>query len=91
MQNGLATKGMMAERIGSDRAVGAMVRLGGTFVEPGHVTHLTNGLFVVGELDGRMTETLGKTAPVAGEGRANDQHRQSLRLALGQTNSTSAS
>ena len=58
MQNGLATKGIMAERIGADRTIGAMVRVGGTVAGPGHVTHLTDGFLVVGELDGRMTERL---------------------------------
>ncbi len=58
MQNGLATKEMMAERISAARTVGAMVRLGGTLAGPGHVTHLNSGLIVVGELDGRMTERL---------------------------------
>jgi 2-dehydropantoate 2-reductase len=58
MQNGLATKGMMAEKISADRAIGAMVRLGGTLAGPGYVTQLNSGFFVVGELDGRMTERL---------------------------------
>lgn len=60
MQNGLATKEIMAKKIGADRAMGAMVKLGATCAGPGHVIHLTEGLFVVGELDGRFTERLEK-------------------------------
>jgi 2-dehydropantoate 2-reductase len=56
MQNGLGVKQLIATTIGSERTVGAMVRLGAGYREPGHITQLTPGIFVVGELDGRMTD-----------------------------------
>jgi 2-dehydropantoate 2-reductase len=58
LQNGLGNKPLLMEAIGKERTVGAMVRVGGGYQGPGHVRHLTHGLFIVGELDGRMTERL---------------------------------
>jgi len=58
LQNGLANKPIIASTIGEDRTVGAMIRLGCGYNGPGHVTHLTRGVIIVGELDGRMTARL---------------------------------
>jgi 2-dehydropantoate 2-reductase len=58
LQNGLGNKPLLMEVIGAERTVGAMVRVGGGYQGPGHVRHLTHGLFIVGELDGRMTPRL---------------------------------
>lgn len=58
LQNGLGNKPLLLEAIGTERTIGAMVRVGGGYQGPGHVRHLTHGLFIVGELDGRMTERL---------------------------------
>lgn len=58
LQNGLANKELLAQAVGPERALGAMVRVGGGYQGPGHVRHLTHGLFIVGELDGRLTTRL---------------------------------
>lgn len=57
-QNGLNNKSIMTAMVGSERTIGAMVRLGAAYRGPGHVEHLTHGIFVVGEMDGRMTTRL---------------------------------
>jgi 2-dehydropantoate 2-reductase len=58
LQNGLANKELLAQVAGRERTLGAMVRVGGGYQGPGHVRHLTHGLFTVGELDGRLTPRL---------------------------------
>ena len=58
LQNGLGNKPLVAATVGAERTLGAMVRLGGGYRGPGHISHITQGLFVVGELNGQLTPRL---------------------------------
>lgn len=62
LQNGLNFR-LIAERIGSDRTLGAMVSVGADYQEPGHIKRGSDGWFAVGELDGRIS---GRIREIAG-------------------------
>lgn len=56
LQNGL-NEDAIAEIVGRQRTIGAVVRFDGGLAGPGHVVQKkTNGPLTVGELDGRLTE-----------------------------------
>jgi 2-dehydropantoate 2-reductase len=57
VQNGL-NEWAIAERIGSERTVGAFVNFGADYLEPGVIHFGGRGAVVIGELDGRTTDRL---------------------------------
>jgi 2-dehydropantoate 2-reductase len=58
IQNGLCEH-QIAERVGSERTIGAFVNFGADYLEPGVVFRGNRGATVVGELDGALTERIG--------------------------------
>jgi 2-dehydropantoate 2-reductase len=61
LQNGL-TSGMLAEIVGPDRVVEAVVNFGADVLEPGVVLRGNRATFMVGELDGRPSERVAALA-----------------------------
>lgn len=57
LQNGL-NESRIAERIGGERTIGAMVDFSADYHEPGLIVRGRSGALYVGELDGRMTPRL---------------------------------
>jgi len=55
LQNGINEEDI-AGVIGEERTVGASTHFGATFEAPGHLNKTTHGGFIVGELDGRVTD-----------------------------------
>ena len=49
---------LIAEKIGVDRTIGAVIGWGATNVAPGHLKQTTEGNFVIGRLDGEITPQL---------------------------------
>ncbi|HEC81541.1 MAG TPA: 2-dehydropantoate 2-reductase, partial [Thermoplasmatales archaeon] len=49
---------LIAEKIGVDRTIGAVIGWGATNIAPGHLRQTTKGNFVIGRLDGRITPQL---------------------------------
>ena len=57
LQNGLCEE-IIAEAVGADRVIGAFINFGADWIGPGEILFGGRGAFVLGELDGRMTERL---------------------------------
>jgi len=57
MQNGLNER-VIAERVGSERTLGAFVNFGADYLAPGRILYGGAGALYLGELDGRMTARL---------------------------------
>ena len=55
MQNGIV-EDMVADEIGKDKIIGGIVGFGGTMLGPGVVDMTSKGEFIVGELNGEITE-----------------------------------
>jgi 2-dehydropantoate 2-reductase len=55
LQNGI-NEPLIAEAVGPERTVGAFVNFGADYLAPGHIHYAGRGTFVVGELDGRISE-----------------------------------
>ncbi len=55
LQNGL-NSGVLADAVGAGRVVEAFVNFGADVLEPGLVLRGNRGTFVIGELDGRLTD-----------------------------------
>jgi 2-dehydropantoate 2-reductase len=60
LQNGLDNEIRIAEAIGKDRTLGGVTSHGITFIKPGHVQHAGTGETIIGELDGKETESVKK-------------------------------
>jgi len=58
LQNGFNVD-MIASAIGREHVVGCVIGWGATSVGPGHLTQTSEGRFVVGELDGKLSDRLG--------------------------------
>jgi 2-dehydropantoate 2-reductase len=54
LQNGLNEE-VIAEAIGPERTLGALVNFSADYIAPGHILYGGKGALVVGELDGRIT------------------------------------
>lgn len=59
LQNGF-NELVIAERVGRARTMGAFINFGADLLEPGVVHYAGRGAVVVGEIDGRITERLGR-------------------------------
>lgn len=57
LQNGLNER-RIAEVVGADRTIGAMVHMVADHIGPGHVRRFTEGEFYIGELDGNQSARL---------------------------------
>lgn len=57
MQNGL-NEFLIKDVIGAERTMGAFVHYGVDYIKPGHIAYATHGPFVLGEIDGRISERL---------------------------------
>ncbi|MFX0113831.1 MAG: ketopantoate reductase family protein [Candidatus Hodarchaeota archaeon] len=57
MQNGIVEEAV-GEIVGRNRIVGCVVNWGSTVTEPGALDQTSHGLFVIGELHGKLTERL---------------------------------
>ncbi|MFW9917521.1 MAG: ketopantoate reductase family protein [Candidatus Thorarchaeota archaeon] len=57
LQNGIVEEAV-GEIIGRNRVVGCVVNWGSTVIEPGEIQQTSHGLFVIGELDGSLSERL---------------------------------
>ena len=57
MQNGLC-EGIIAAVVGQERTIGAFINYGADWIAPGEILFGNRGAFVLGELDGRITERL---------------------------------
>jgi 2-dehydropantoate 2-reductase len=57
LQNGMNAM-RIAEVVGTERTVGAMIHMVGDYAGPGHVTRFTEGEFYIGEVDGRRSERI---------------------------------
>src|SRR5213080_5419815 len=55
LQNGLSEE-LIAQAIGAGRTVGCLVNWAADWVAPGRILHGGHGAFVLGELDGRMSD-----------------------------------
>lgn len=55
LQNGLC-EGIIASVVGAERTVGAFINFGADWIGPGEILYGNRAAFVVGELDGRITE-----------------------------------
>ena len=71
LQNGI-NEPLIAEAVGPERTVGAFVNFGADYLAPGRIHYAGRGTFVVGELDGRMSERVrGLAADLEAEATAN--------------------
>jgi 2-dehydropantoate 2-reductase len=59
LQNGMNLP-LVADRVGTDRAVGAVVRMRSIKIAPGHVRTYQNGYLYIGHIDGRRTAQLAR-------------------------------
>jgi len=57
LQNGLNEE-MIAQEIGQERTMGALVNFSADYIAPGHILYGGAGSLILGELDGRITERL---------------------------------
>jgi len=57
LQNGLC-EGIIASVVGRERTVGAFINFGADWIAPGEILYGNRAAFVVGELDGRITDRL---------------------------------
>ncbi len=57
VQNGL-NESSIANAIGANRTIGCFINFGADYVEPGRILYGGRGAFVVGEIDGQMTDRL---------------------------------
>ena len=55
LQNGLNEE-VIAEQIGRDRTLGALVNFSADYIAPGHILYGGEGSLVLGELDGRVSD-----------------------------------
>jgi 2-dehydropantoate 2-reductase len=55
LQNGLC-EGIIASIVGAERTVGAFINFGADWIGPGEILYGNRAAFVVGELDGRITD-----------------------------------
>jgi 2-dehydropantoate 2-reductase len=62
-QNGLASR-TVAEIVGRERTLAAAMFLPADLIEPGHITYSGRTSFYIGELDGRVTERLGRVVSI---------------------------
>jgi len=69
MQNGL-TEPVLAAALGPDRVVGAVVNFGADVLEPGVVLRGNRATFMIGELDGRISERVSALAADIADARA---------------------
>lgn len=63
LQNGLTCL-RVADRLGADRTLAALVNLFADYIEPGHVRYYYPGEFVIGELSGVTTDRLDEVVHV---------------------------
>jgi 2-dehydropantoate 2-reductase len=61
LQNGLSEE-QIAQAIGAERTVGCLVNWAADWIGPGRILHGGHGAFVLGELDGRLTERVRELA-----------------------------
>jgi 2-dehydropantoate 2-reductase len=61
LQNGLSEE-LIARAIGAERTVGCLVNWAADWIGPGRILHGGHGAFVLGELDGRLTERVRELA-----------------------------
>src|SRR5438093_12608624 len=61
LQNGLSEE-LIAQAIGAERTVGCLVNWAADWIGPGRILHGGHGAFVLGELDGRVTERVRELA-----------------------------
>ena len=80
LQNGLNAQ-VIADAVGSGRVVEAFVNFGADVIEPGVVLRGNRGTFMIGELDGTLTDRV--RALTAGHRRRRAHHR-GARLPVGQ-------
>jgi 2-dehydropantoate 2-reductase len=59
LQNGMNLP-LVADRVGTNRAVGAVVRMRSIKIAPGHVRTYQNGYLYIGHIDGRRTAQLAR-------------------------------
>ena len=57
LQNGI-NEDRIASVIGPERVIGCSIGWGATYIGPGHLSQSSDGPFVIGELDGKMSERL---------------------------------
>ncbi len=57
LQNGLC-EGIIAEVVGRERTIGAFINFGADWIGPGEILFGNRGAFVLGELDGQITQRL---------------------------------
>jgi len=57
LQNGLNEE-LIAEQIGMERTMGALVNFSADYIAPGHILYGGKGSLILGELDGKITERL---------------------------------
>jgi 2-dehydropantoate 2-reductase len=57
LQNGLCEE-IIADAVGRERTIGAFINYGADWIGPGEILFGNRGAFVLGELDGRITERL---------------------------------
>jgi 2-dehydropantoate 2-reductase len=56
-QNGI-NEDTIASAVGPERVIGCSIGWGATFVGPGHLSQTSEGAFIIGELNGEMSERL---------------------------------
>jgi 2-dehydropantoate 2-reductase len=61
LQNGLSEE-QIARAIGAERTVGCLVNWAADWIGPGRILHGGHGAFILGELDGRLTERVRELA-----------------------------
>jgi 2-dehydropantoate 2-reductase len=64
LQNGLGNIDLIKAEIGGGNVIAGTTAHGATMLGPGRMRHAGNGKTVIGELDGKMTERLERTAQV---------------------------
>lgn len=63
LQNGI-NEDHIADMVGKERVMGGVTQFAATFNSPGHLSKTSAKGFVIGELDGAMTERLKKTSEI---------------------------
>jgi 2-dehydropantoate 2-reductase len=64
LQNGVRGPKMAANAVGPDRVVGAVVALGVTYLQPGHVSFTTDGFLALGAASGPVNDRVVRAAEV---------------------------
>jgi 2-dehydropantoate 2-reductase len=67
LQNGLGNVETLQEEVGAGRVVGGVTALGATLIAPGQVHYAGEGVSVIGEADGELTERVLKLAEMLSE------------------------